>query len=106
MVPMRQIRAFARRIAAAFEPEKIILFGSHATGTANADSDVDLFVIRRFRGDRVHQSVTMQLELRPTFPVDLIVRSPADVRRRLRMGDTFVRDILRDGVVLYDAGSG
>jgi predicted nucleotidyltransferase len=104
MVPMRQIRALARRIAAEFKPEKVILFGSHATGTATADSDVDLFIVRRFRGDSVRQSVAMQLKLRPAFPVDLIVRSPSDVRRRLLMGDTFVRDILGDGLVLYDAG--
>ena len=104
MVEMREIRAFARRVAAKFRPEKIVLFGSHAAGTAIEDSDVDLLVMLRFRGDRVHKSVAIQLKLRPRFPVDLIIRSPQEVRRRLKMGDTFLRDILSEGIILYEAG--
>ena len=103
---MRQIRALARQIAAEFRPEKIVLFGSHAAGTAIEDSDVDLLVMLRFRGDRVRQSVAIQLKLRPRFPVDLIIRSPQEVRRRLKMGDTFLRDILNEGIILYEARHG
>jgi predicted nucleotidyltransferase len=39
-VPMAVIRKFAREVAERFQPEKIILFGSHADGTAHTDSDV------------------------------------------------------------------
>lgn len=106
IVPMRQIRAFARQIAAEFRPHKIVLFGSHAHRRATNDSDVDLLVIAPGHGDRVHESVAIQLRLRPKFPVDLIVRSPQEVRRRLRMGDTFLRDILKEGIVLYEASYG
>ena len=42
---MAEIRRFARRVAERFQPEKIILFGSHAYGTPHADSDVDIPVI-------------------------------------------------------------
>ena len=40
-VPMRAIRGFARRVAERFQPERIILFGSHAYGHPHDDSDVD-----------------------------------------------------------------
>jgi predicted nucleotidyltransferase len=103
---MKDIRAFARRVAAEFRPRKIILFGSHAQRRATKDSDVDLLIIVPSSGDRVRQAVAIQLELKPKFPVDLIVRSPQEVRRRLQMGDTFIRDILRDGIVLYEASHG
>ena len=43
-IPLRTIRRFARRVAEQFRPEKIILFGSHAYGQPNADSDVDIVV--------------------------------------------------------------
>ena len=43
-VPMRLIRRFARQVAELFDPDKIILFGSHAYGTPHADSDVDILV--------------------------------------------------------------
>lgn len=44
-VPMRLIRKFAREVAERFEPDKIILFGSFAYSTPNADSDVDMLVV-------------------------------------------------------------
>ena len=45
----------------------------------------------------------MRLRLRPAFPVDLIVRTPQTVRQRLEMGDDFIREILDEGIVLYEA---
>ena len=64
---------------------------------------MDLLIVMPFEGRPVEQSVQMRLKLRPPFPVDLIVRTPETVRQRLEMGDTFMRDILRDGKVLYEA---
>src|SRR6266568_7646429 len=44
-VPMRVIRRFARQVAERFQPDTIVLFGSHAYGTPHADSEVDRLVI-------------------------------------------------------------
>ena len=44
-IPLRVIRRFARAVADRFQPERIILFGSHAYGTPHADSDVDILVV-------------------------------------------------------------
>jgi len=44
-VPMSVIRRFARAVGERFHPDKVILFGSHAYGRPNADSDVDILVI-------------------------------------------------------------
>jgi hypothetical protein len=64
---------------------------------------VDLLVIAPFKGKSVHQSVKIRMELRPQFPVDLLVRTPEKVRRRIEMGDGFMREILQEGKVLYEA---
>jgi predicted nucleotidyltransferase len=103
MVAMNEIEEYGRRIGAEFGAEKVILFGSHAHGTAMPDSDVDLLVIGRFRGRGVDTSVAIQMKLRPGFPVDLLVRTPETVRERIAMGDTFTEDILSRGKVLYEA---
>lgn len=103
MVSMSSIREFSRQIAAEFHPERIVLFGSYASGSPTPDSDVDLLVVMPFEGKSVNQSVEMRVRLRPQFPVDLIVRTPQAVQQRLDMGDTFIRDILSDGKVLYEA---
>jgi predicted nucleotidyltransferase len=103
LISLPAIRKFARRIGAEFGAHRVILFGSHAHGDATGDSDVDLLVILPFRGRSVEQAVRIHLELRPPFPVDLIVRTPQAIQRRLRMGDYFIQTILNEGKVLYEA---
>ena len=106
MVGMKQIRQLSRRIAHEFKPRRIVLFGSYAAGTPTADSDVDLLVVLPHEGRSVEKSVEMRLKLRPAFPLDLLVRTPETVRRRIAMGDTFLRDIMENGKVLYEADDG
>jgi predicted nucleotidyltransferase len=106
MITMRQIEDVSGRIAAEFEPERILLFGSYAWGAPSPDSDVDLLVILPFEGKAVAKSVEMRLKIRPPFPVDLLVRTPEKIRERLALGDPFIRSILEKGKVLYEANYG
>jgi hypothetical protein len=64
---------------------------------------VDVLVIGPFEGRSVDKSVEIRMKLRPGFPVDLLVRTPDKVRERIEMGDTFMREILEQGKVLYEA---
>jgi len=102
MVAMNEIKKFGRRIGQEFGAERVILFGSYAKGTVTDDSDVDLLVIGHFEGTSVDKSVEIRLKLRPVFPMDLIVRTPEKVRQRIDMGDSFMREILEEGKVLYE----
>jgi len=45
MVATQNIKEYCQRIVREFHPEKIILFGSHAYGTPDENSDVDLMVV-------------------------------------------------------------
>ena len=103
MVAMNQIEEFGRRIGEEFRAERVILFGSYVLGNANPDSDVDILVIGSFEGRSVDKSVEIRMKLRPGFSMDLLVRSPEKVRERIEMGDTFIREILDQGKVLYEA---
>ena len=103
MIKMEDIEKFGQAIGREFSPERVVLFGSHAYGTPGEDSDVDLLVVMDHDGQSVEQSVAMRMRLRPPFPVDLLVRSPGRVRERLEMGDPFIREILDNGRVLYEA---
>jgi predicted nucleotidyltransferase len=106
MVAMRDIQAFAERVAAEFHPERIILFGSYARGEATPDSDVDMLVIMPFRGKGFRQATKIRLRVDATFPMDLLCRRPAEVRKRLAMGDNFMREILDQGRLLYEGHHG
>ena len=81
MPSRRQIARLADAIAASFDVERIILFGSRARGTANNDSDVDLLVVMRYAGSETDQAVAILSKTNPRFAVDLLVRTPADTAR-------------------------
>lgn len=101
-IPMRVIRRYARQIAEQFHPEKIILFGSRACGTPHEDSDVDLLVVMPARNE-LDQAVKISSAIEEPFPLDLIVRTPRNLKWRLEQGDWFLREITTLGKTLYDA---
>ncbi len=103
IVDFRQIRRLSDRIAQEFRPERIVLFGSHALGTAHTESDVDLLVIMPFEGKGAVKSVEILNRVNPRFPVDLLVRTPEQIRQRLSWNDFFLHEILDSGKVLYEA---
>jgi predicted nucleotidyltransferase len=104
MVPLRDIKAAARRIAELFHPQRIILFGSHARGDANKHSDVDLLVLMKGRGRKVHEkALDIRMAIDFGFPPDLLTRSPEEFRRRIGWGDGFLKEIDEKGITLYEA---
>ena len=104
-IPIAAIRRYARQVAERFRPNKIILFGSYAYGTPHEDSDVDLMVVMP-AANHVSQAVRIRLALPAPFPMDLLVRTPDDLRRGLKEEDWFVREVVEKGKVLYEAKNG
>ena len=102
-IPMRAIRAVAKRIADKFQPERIILFGSYAYGRPRPESDVDLFVIMDtpLRSRQQRLEISRAISPRP-FPLDIIVRTPRQVEERLALGDSLLLEITTRGKVLYE----
>lgn len=100
------IQQLCQRIAARYSPEKIILFGSHAYGQPTAESDVDLLVVMEYEGSPLQQAIKISRELGLVTPLDLLVRTPAQVEERLRLEDPFMREIVQRGKVLYEADHG
>lgn len=97
-----EIRNFVNEVGNRFNPERIILFGSHASGSTTSDSDVDLLVVMDFEGRPHQQAFEIRKSVKRSFPLDLLIRRPADVDRRLRMGDFFFKEIMQKGKVLYE----
>jgi predicted nucleotidyltransferase len=91
-----------RRIVKLFHPEKIILFGSHARGSAGPDSDVDLLVVMPFSGSRREKQVEIRLALHSIrVPKDIVVTTPEDFLWRQELPGTIERPAAREGRVLY-----
>ncbi len=100
-VPRRVIRRFARQVAERFQPNKIILFGSHAYGTPNVDSDVDILVIMPTRNQH-DLAARIRWEVSAPFPMDLIVRTPRNLAWRLAEGESVTPAIVTQGHVLFE----
>ena len=96
------IREMTRRIIAQFNPIKIVLFGSHARGTAVADSDIDLLVIKKIEGSKRKERVAIGIALHDIHvPKDIIVVSPEEVEKFGNTVGTVLYPALREGKVLY-----
>ena len=89
-------------IAKQFKPDKIVLFGSHAKSNSNYASDVDLLVIMDTDQSTWDLTVEISLALKHSFPMDIIVRTPQEIARRLQQGDFFIQSIMENGKVLYE----
>jgi len=102
-IPMKTIRAIARYIEEKFNPEKIILFGSHAYGNPTGWSDVDLLVVMETPEGEL-AAIKEVAESLPdlSFRVDIIVRSRAVLDKRIKLGDWFLREATQKGKVLYE----
>jgi uncharacterized protein len=100
-VPMAAIRRYVREVVARFQPEKIILFGSYAYGRPHPDSDVDILVVMPARNE-IDQAVRIDRVVDPTFPLDLIVRTPKNLAWRIEEGDSFLLEVMTKGKVLYE----
>ncbi|HEY2413811.1 MAG TPA: nucleotidyltransferase domain-containing protein [Pirellulaceae bacterium] len=100
-VPTSVIRRFAREVANRFKPDKIVLFGSYAYGQPNGDSDVDILVIMPCRNEH-DQAYKILCTFDAPFAMDLIVRKPRDIKRRLEDRDVFHTHIMTHSKVLYE----
>ncbi len=97
------IEEMVRRIVDRFDPEKVILFGSHARGTAGPDSDADLLVVLRNPGSRRRKRLEIRAALHAVgLAKDIVVVTPEEVERDRKLAGTIVRPALQEGEVLYE----
>jgi len=97
------IADIVRRISKQFDPQSIILFGSHARGTAGPDSDVDLLVVMNLTKSRRKQATEIDFSLMGVpLPTDILVVTPEEViANRKNIGST-IYPALKEGIGLYE----
>jgi predicted nucleotidyltransferase len=92
-----------RRILAASNPEKIVLFGSYARGDFGPDSDLDLLVILDGVDSPRAESVRLRRSLRGLLvPVDILVATPEQVERHRNTIGLIYCSALAEGEIIYE----
>jgi len=92
------------RIAKVCNPEKIILFGSHADNDFNKESDIDLLVILKDSTLPRHQrSIPINFELSNiVFPMDIIVYTESEINEWSEVPLAFITSIISKGRIIYE----
>ena len=96
------IQQMVELIVAQFQPEKIILFGSHARGAGTADSDVDLLVIMPVEGSKRAKQLQIRAAVHDVHvPKDILVSRPEEFQWRKDVIGTIEWPAVREGRLLY-----
>ncbi len=101
-IPQAAIDDVVRQIAEKFKPDKIILFGSYAYGKPTQISDVDLLVVMKTDLKESQQEIHILKNIRYHFGLDLLVKIPESLQRRIELGDSFLKEIMQRGKVVYE----
>ena len=92
-----------QRIVEGFDPQRIILFGSWARGSAGPDSDVDLLIVMEVEGSKRQKATEIDMALVGIpVPIDLIIATPVDLERSLDSIASIIAPAVREGKVLYE----
>ena len=99
----QKIKEITDKIVREYQPEKIILFGSWAWGTPHENSDVDMFIIKESEKKRWEREYDLRMKLigNKFPPMDLLIYTPEEMERRIRIEDFFIQDILKNGKLVY-----
>jgi len=100
----KEIKNIIEQLIILYKPQKIILFGSLVRDNTKAGTDIDLFIIKKdvpnLGVDRIRQ---LDRLIKYKLATDFIVYKPEEVEQRLKLGDPFIKSIISEGKVLYDA---
>ncbi|MCP4651834.1 MAG: nucleotidyltransferase domain-containing protein [Candidatus Omnitrophica bacterium] len=100
----RFVSDFARLVKNEFRAQKVILFGSQAYGDPSISSDLDILIIMDTKLKPYKQAALIRMfidgKLGVKYPMDLIVRTPEQIEKRLKTGDFFIKKIVKEGIHL------
>jgi predicted nucleotidyltransferase len=103
MISETKISELVSKIAENYDPEKIILFGSYASGTANEDSDLDFIIVKKTdkpkhkRGREVRRFL-----LGSMIPIDLKIYTPNEFENERNYHLSFLNSAMKNSIVIYE----
>ena len=103
MIENRLINDIVNKIANRFNPDKIILFGSYASGNQNEDSDVDLLVIKESNEPIQSRDFEIRKYLLGTaIPLDIIVYTNAEFEEEKNNRYSLISSTLKFSKLMYE----
>ena len=97
-----ELHRIVATLAEKYKPEKIILFGSLATGRIHEWSDIDLLIIKETTTRRIYRRAEALKEIERNVPIDVIILTPNEVKFLCDEKSLFIKDILEKGSIVYE----
>lgn len=94
--------AVVERLVRAYDPERIILFGSHVGGATREGTDIDLLIVKETDRRPIDRRVEVESLLSDRqVPLDLLVYTPQELRDLYAAGSPFIEEVVETGRALY-----
>jgi len=98
----KEIQSITKQLIEKYGAEKIILFGSAARGDLDQANDLDFLIIKQdvplYGIDRMRELDDL---IDRNIAADMLVYRPDEFDERVRLGDPFIKVVIREGRVLY-----
>jgi len=102
MISQIEIDRVIDRIVEVYQPEKVILFGSYASGNASEDSDLDFLLVKQTNEAPVARAAGIRKALRDfLLPMDILIYTPDEIERDKDRKSTFIHNVLKSGRIVY-----
>lgn len=101
----KELKLAGKALAKKFGASRVILFGSHAYGRPDVESDVDICVILDLSGKRkieVLREIRRELSPIISSPLDILVYSEHEFDERANLPSTLEHKILTQGIQVYE----
>ena len=103
MIRSAKISDIVNKIASNYKPDKILLFGSYATGTANEDSDLDFIIIKKTDTPRHKRGREVRRHLLGAMvPIDLKIYTPKEFDAESNVDHSFLNSAIKGSKVVYE----
>jgi predicted nucleotidyltransferase len=103
MIENSKINEVVEKIASRFSPDKIILFGSYASGNPSHDSDLDLLIIQESNQPRHYRGFEIRkLLIGSAIPMDIIVYTPSEFESEKNTKYSFINSAIKTSKILYE----
>jgi uncharacterized protein len=103
MIEKKAISDIIFKIATNINPDKIYLFGSYAVGKENADSDIDLLVVKETNLPKYKRSIEIQrLLIGSKLPVDIVVYTNDEFEIEKSKKFSFVNSAIKGAQLMYE----
>jgi len=104
MLTQAQLDEIKRRITENLNPNKIILFGSYATGTPTEASDIDLLIVKDSNlPTHIENRKVRKMLSDLKIPVDVIVKSIKEFEIYKEIIGTIIYSANKFGKVIYES---